>query len=58
MTATVGASMAQGAVTAEAYTGMSGTVSEAALVSHNNEHLVFAEQALVKARRLCIWPRR
>ena len=50
MTGVAGTSMAQGAVTAEAYTGVSGTVSEAALVSHNNEHLVFAEQALVKAQ--------
>ena len=54
MTATVGASSALGAVTAESYVGMGGTVSEAALVSHNNEHLVFAEETL-EGRRSCIW---
>ena len=50
MTATVGTSSALGAATAESYIGMSGTVSEAALVSHNNEHLVFAEETLARSQ--------
>ncbi|HEY1840318.1 MAG TPA: PPE domain-containing protein, partial [Mycobacterium sp.] len=50
MTAVAGTSMAQGAVTAKSYTGLGGTASEAALVTHNNEHLAFAEQTLAKAQ--------
>src|ERR1700722_11834128 len=50
MTATVATSSALGAATAESYIGMSGTVSEAALVSHNNEHLVFAEETLARSQ--------
>ena len=50
MTATVGTSSALGAVTAESYIGVGGTASEAALVSHNNEHLVLAEEALTKGQ--------
>lgn len=50
MTATVGTSSALGAVTAESYLGVGGTASAAALVTHNNEHLVFAEQTLARAQ--------
>jgi hypothetical protein len=50
MTATVGVSSALGVVTAESYVGMGGTASEAALVSHNGEHLAFAEETLARAQ--------
>jgi hypothetical protein len=50
MTATVGTSSAVGAVTAENYMGLGGSASAAALVTHNNEHLVFAEQTLARAQ--------
>jgi hypothetical protein len=52
MTATVATSSALGAVTAQAYTGVSGTASAAALVTHNDAHLVFAEETLARAQIL------
>ncbi|UQX11727.1 PPE domain-containing protein [Candidatus Mycobacterium methanotrophicum] len=52
MTATAGTSSALGAATAEAYKGAGGTASEAALVAHNHEHLVFAEETLARAQIL------
>lgn len=50
MTATVGVSSVLGQVAAAAHIGLGGTASEAALVSHDTEHIAFAEETLVRAQ--------
>ena len=52
ITATVAVSTVTGAMAAEAHTGLGGTVSAAALVAHDGEHLTFAEQTHVMAQLL------
>jgi PPE family len=50
MTSVVGVSSATAVGTSTAFVGQAGSASEAALVSHNSEHSVFAEETLARAQ--------
>ncbi len=50
MTAVVGVSTATAVGTAAAFVGNAGSASEAALVEHNTQHAVFADEALARAQ--------
>ena len=50
MTAVVGVSTATAVGTAAAFVGNAGSASEAALVEHNTQHSVFADEALARAQ--------
>jgi PPE family len=50
MTAVVGVSSGTATTTAAAWQGLGGSAAQAALVEHNTEHLVLAEETLAKAQ--------